>query len=635
MIGQTLGHYRIEAQLGAGGMGVVYRARDTKLNRAVAVKVLGEQMVADVHARTRLLEEARNASALNHPHICTIHEVGEAAGQSFIVMEYVEGRPLSATVPSDGLPAERVIRYGTQIADALAHAHDRGVIHRDLKSLNVIVTPEGRTKVLDFGLAKRVQHEELEDATRSQISLTEAGKIVGTLHYLSPEALRGEPADARRDLWALGVVLYEMAAGKLPFQGQTGFQLTAAILREAAAPLPASAGSGVRAVLQRCLAKEPGERYQRAGEIRAALEAIQSDSGVVAAPRRAARSRKAAPAKPAGLRTSTGGRASANPEANRYFESAMLSLIQYDLPRMQQMLRRALEVDPHFADARAWHGLTLVLLLEGGYSNDAGLLYRAEEELRRALQDEPDSAKAHFAFALVYWHQGRMELTLEELEEALKINPEDTEALHLYAVYHLWNGDYSTVQAIEKKVMERAPLFFPARMVFALALHQQGDIAGAIQEFERILEQDPHNLYTLCLAPRSYLEAGDVEAVRRLLEQARPADRGSYWLRLNRALLLAFEGKPEEARRELDADLLQWVGAVMHSPTEIAACYALLGETAQALDWLGRAIRNGDERAEWFRRDPLLAGIRDDPRFQQLLESIEYRRQRRGRRTSG
>jgi len=276
MIGQTLGHYRIEAKLGEGGMGVVYRARDMLLE-PVAVKVLAERFQSDANARSRLLAEARAASALNHPNICTVHEVGEADGRAFIVMEYVEGRPLNQLVQSSdqGLPVEGIIRYGSQIAAALAHAHDRGVVHRDLKGGNIIVTGDGRPKVLDFGLAKRLRELAAQE-TRSAESLEEAGTLVGTLAYMAPEVLKGEPADARSDLWAFGVVLYEMTAGVPPFRGQSGFELTSAILRESPLPLPARTLSGLSGIIQRCLAKEPGQRYQRAGEAQAALEAIQA-----------------------------------------------------------------------------------------------------------------------------------------------------------------------------------------------------------------------------------------------------------------------------------------------------------------------------------------------------------------------
>ncbi|MGH9510437.1 MAG: serine/threonine-protein kinase, partial [Terriglobales bacterium] len=184
MVGRTLGQYRILEQMGAGGMGVVYRAQDERLGRTVALKLVGELWLQDSTSRARLLNEARSASALNHPNICTIYEVAEAEGHAYIAMECVEGRPLGSMLMGGGLPAESVARYGTQIADALAHAHQRGVVHRDLKSANVVITPEGRVKVLDFGLAKRLGAPQLERATRTRMSLTEAGTVVGTLSYL-------------------------------------------------------------------------------------------------------------------------------------------------------------------------------------------------------------------------------------------------------------------------------------------------------------------------------------------------------------------------------------------------------------------------------------------------------------------
>ncbi len=275
--GATLGPFEIVAPIGAGGMGEVYRARDTRLGREVALKVLPADELADEAARARLLREARMASKLNHPNVCTIHEVGEADGQVFIAMELVEGQSLAARLAGGAMPPEELLRYGQQVADALAHAHEHGVVHRDFKSANIVITPEGRAKVLDFGLAKRFAGEDLTAATTvSQPSLTEPGAVAGTLAYMAPEQLRGRPADARSDIWALGVVLYEMAGGRRPFQAQTGFELSSAILSEAPPPLPAGVPVPVAAVIERCLAKEPERRYQRASEVRVVLEAIRA-----------------------------------------------------------------------------------------------------------------------------------------------------------------------------------------------------------------------------------------------------------------------------------------------------------------------------------------------------------------------
>jgi TolB-like protein/tetratricopeptide (TPR) repeat protein/predicted Ser/Thr protein kinase len=280
---QTVSHYRIVEKVGAGGMGVVYRAHDDRLNRDVALKFLPDELNHDENARALLIREARTASALNHPNICTIYDVGEADGKNYIVMEFVSGRSLAEQIPEGGLPVETVIRYGEQIADAMAHAHERGVIHRDLKTPNVIVMPGGRVKVLDFGLAKHMTPGEITLKTQSISTLTSEGAIVGTMHYMAPELFRGEPADARSDVWALGVVLYEMANGKRPFRGRTSYELSSMILHDSPPPLREIVPLGLRSVIEHCLAKEPAQRYQHASEIRAALEALRTNSAVIPA----------------------------------------------------------------------------------------------------------------------------------------------------------------------------------------------------------------------------------------------------------------------------------------------------------------------------------------------------------------
>jgi serine/threonine protein kinase len=270
--GTKLGIYEIRSPLGAGGMGEVYRATDTKLGRDVALKLLAHG-APDKVSPGHLLREAQMASSLSHPNICTIHHVGEAGNDFYLVMELIEGQSLSDLITATGLSMEIVTRYGTQIADALAHAHDRGIVHRDLKGSNVMVTPEGRVKVLDFGLATRLDRDEITELTLSYTSLE--SKLVGTLPYMAPEVLRGQKGDRLSDLWSLGVLLYEAAAGKLPFRGSTGFEVTSAILREPPPALPSTIPYGLAAVIQRCLIKERADRYQRASEVREALEAVQ------------------------------------------------------------------------------------------------------------------------------------------------------------------------------------------------------------------------------------------------------------------------------------------------------------------------------------------------------------------------
>src|ERR1700693_4832084 len=273
---ERLRHYRLLEPIGAGGMGEVYRARDERLDRDVAIKILPLNVRDDLRARDRLLEEARSASQLNHSHICTIYEVNEEDSIAFIAMEYVAGRSLSAIIPPEGLPTEQVVRYGTQIADALAHAHQRRIVHRDLKPANVTVTPEGSAKVLDFGLATRLRTEVLEAVTVSQVKLGECEPLAGTLPYMAPEQLEGDLVDARSDIWALGVLLYEMASGHRPFSGRSGFALTSGILRDPPPPLPNLVPAGLVTVIRKCVMKDPAARYQKAGEVRSALEMLES-----------------------------------------------------------------------------------------------------------------------------------------------------------------------------------------------------------------------------------------------------------------------------------------------------------------------------------------------------------------------
>src|SRR5436309_4779936 len=265
-------------------MVVVYRAYGEVLKRDVAVKVVKKDPQLDSSASQNLLKEARASSSLAHPNICTIHDVGETEGELYIVMELVEGKSLYEMCRDGGLPPELVIRYGAQISSALVRAHDRGIVHRDLKTANIVVTAEGLAKVLDFGLAKRVGDGLFEGPTRTLETIEDGSTLSGTLAYMSPEVLRGEGSDYRSDLWALGVVLYEAASGRRPFEGPTGFALSSAIMRELPKPLGPPVPPGLWAIIQRCLSKEPMQRYQRAGEALAALEAIQSAAVFAPAP---------------------------------------------------------------------------------------------------------------------------------------------------------------------------------------------------------------------------------------------------------------------------------------------------------------------------------------------------------------
>lgn len=329
-------------------------------------------------------------------------------------------------------------------------------------------------------------------------------------------------------------------------------------------------------------------------------------------------------------RLSSGGVASSNPEANRYFESAMISeQIHADIPRSHSMLGRALELDPHFAEARASHGITNWLLLDSGCSNDSALLSEAEDEMRRALKDDPKVGRAHVGFALVFLMQGRMDLIPAEVEQALKTTPDDKTALHILVHYHQYSGDYEAARRVGREILERYPLFFPPRMIVGDLFRQEGDLVAAIEEQEKILEQEPQNSYALRFLTRTYMDAGKLLQAREAIERTRAEDAGSFYTRLVRGTLAVLEGNPELGLKEVDREVLKWGALVAHNTSEVAVFYAMLGEVSEALDWLDRAVRGGDERAEYFQRYPLFENIRDHPRFKQIMATIAYRRTRR------
>ncbi len=285
MIGKTISRYRIVEKLGGGGMGVVYKAEDTTLGRHVALKFLAEQLSKDKQALERFKREARAAAALNHPNICTIHDIGEHEGQQFIAMELLEGQTVKHRIAGKPMEPALLLDLGIQIADALDAAHAEGIVHRDIKPANIFITERGQAKILDFGLAKLTQPGKGSETTGDAGSgrtddehLTSPGMAVGTVAYMSPEQSRGEELDARSDLFSFGVVLYEMVTSQRPFQGKTAYEIASAILRDTPPPLPPKLTSGLAAIIDRCLMKEPQQRYRRAGELRAALEAVKVET---------------------------------------------------------------------------------------------------------------------------------------------------------------------------------------------------------------------------------------------------------------------------------------------------------------------------------------------------------------------
>jgi eukaryotic-like serine/threonine-protein kinase len=280
VINQTISHYKIEQRIGEGGMGVVYKALDTRLDRPVALKFLSQEYSRDPNALERFRLEARAASALNHPQICTIYDIGEHDGQPFIVMEYLDGQSLKERIPQRPLKTEEVIEISIQVSGALEAAHSRGIVHRDIKPANIFLTRTGQVKILDFGLAKLSAKSTGLDASTTIGSNTVAGTAVGTVAYMSPEQARAEEVDSRSDLFSLGVVLYEMATGQQAFSGPSVAVVYDSLLNREPTPLArfnTSVPSALDQTIQKALEKDRRLRYQSSSELRTDLERLRRD----------------------------------------------------------------------------------------------------------------------------------------------------------------------------------------------------------------------------------------------------------------------------------------------------------------------------------------------------------------------
>ena len=581
-------------------MGEVYRGQDTRLRREVAIKTVNALFTE------RFEREARAISSLNHPNICTLYDVGSFEGTGYLVMELVEGEPLRGP-----MPWREAARHVAEVCDALDAAHRKRIVHRDLKPGNVLLTPLG-VKVIDFGLAKQEYAGETTAA-----AATTAGTVLGTVAYMAPEQAAGGPADARSDLWAVGLLLFETLSGRLPFQGRSASAILAEILDPSALALefPAGVPAEVVRIVQKLLVKDPAARYQHADDVAVDLRALgreaQPQGSVPRARAQRARMRRWLwPALGAAVLAVVavfgalqwraprvhGPLPSKVPEANDSYRRAMLFLsTQQDLPRARLLLEKALALDPSFAQARAYYGFTHALLIDSGQSNDTSWLYKAEAELRRALADDPNSARAHASLAMVYLYQGRKELMPQEARKAIELDPSEKDGPNFLALFHAWNGEYEQSQSLLKTLMDADPLFFPARVNFGDNLRQTGDPAGSIREQQTVLEQDPKNMIALMNMALACMTEGSAAKAREALAAARALEPQNYQVRLLWALQLAIEGRRADALQAMDTEVLKY-GELIVGASIVAEFYAVLDDRSKSLEWLDRAVRVGDER---------------------------------------
>jgi serine/threonine-protein kinase len=755
MIGTTLSHYRIVEKIGEGGMGEVYRAHDERLDRDVAIKVLPEEVAGDEERLARFEREAKSVARLDHPNILAIHDFGTEGGVSFAVTELLEGEDLRKTIISGTLTPHKALELGQQIAAGLAAAHDRGIIHRDLKPENIFLTTDGRVKILDFGLTKLTEPDDHTGEAAelpTEASPTAAGVVVGTPGYVSPEQLRGQPADTRSDIFALGIVLYEMLSGARPFAGATADEVSAAILKDDPAPVSdrvTRIAPGLDTIVKHCLEKRPGERFQSARDLAFALKAAAGAPSVpsssAAADEGTVRSIAVLPFEVAGgdeeleylgdgLTEGIIGRLCGlpgidrviarhsvfrykgrpvDPEAagrelgvdsvlvgdiasrgdelritaelitsergariwgDRYLrrlseiidledaisqaiaESLRLELSDSDHARMvkhstenpeayrlylkgrhlwnmrtREALERSIELyreaiahDPGFALAHTGIADSWASLSWNDFVPKAAAFKEALSSVLAGLEIDDQVAESHISLGMVLYHFGTDWTRAEkEFRRALEINPNHAEACHQYA--HLLTFLDRTDEAIE--MMGRAVELEPVSRIICSCCGQVLYFAGryddAVSHLEAAIELDPANMGPYSWLGMVLVQIQDWQGAEAAFQ--RGLDAESFLTRNTGALgyCCGVQGNREGALGQLQRleDL--------SSEIPVDACFeawihAGLGDNEPALDALERAH---EQDANWLvslKVDPFFAGLRTEPRFQDLLRRMNF-----------
>ncbi len=533
-----LSHYRILEQIGEGGMGVVYRAHDERLDRDIALKVLPPGTVVETAARKRFHKEALMLSKLNHPNIATVHDFDTQDGTDFLVEELIEGLSLDAMLASGPLSEKEIINLGSQLAEGLAAAHEHGVIHRDLKPANVRVTPDARLKILDFGLAMILRGE--ASPTTVTESLSETKAFVGTLPYMAPEQLLGNKVDARADIWATGCILYEMATGRRPFLG-SGAALTDAILHKAPptlSKLNPEISAALDAVIQKCLNKDPENRYLSAREIAVDLRRTVStpmSAGMRLRLRRwlAALAVAAAVTAVAGIGMrleSIRGRSSSSEQAagvtaqrqaapHESYLAGLKYLERWDEPANLEsaigLFEQAVKADPGFA-------LGFSALGEAHWSkyrldHDSRWIDEAERDCKRAAELNQQLPAVYVTLARVHNGKGQYNLALQEIQQALKLEPNDPDALLGEAAVYAGMGREDKAESTYRKAAVLRPQHWDAYYELGVFYYRQRRYSDAAAEFERVLEITPDNAMAhATLGGMMQLLREDVEAEKHL-----------------------------------------------------------------------------------------------------------------------
>ncbi|HVF47559.1 MAG TPA: protein kinase [Pyrinomonadaceae bacterium] len=676
-IGDQLGHHKIVEKLGEGGMGAVFLAKDLNLKRSVAIKILPQSVPSDNSRLSRFKLEAVAVSALNHPNILTIHEIGECNGEHFIVSEYVKGVTLREAICD--LTVSRSIDIAVQVASALQAAHEHGIIHRDIKPENIMVRGDGLVKVLDFGLAK-LTGQPIEavdnDAATLRFLKTEPGTIMGTPTYMSPEQGRGRDVDHRTDIWSLGVVLFEMLAGTTPFKGETAMDTIASILEKDPLPMPRrAAANGAAIIVSRALQKGVDDRYQTIGEMlidlqslkrRSEARAIEESSqtnervteilrpGVTA---RTLRWPKLAFSKVAlilvGIAFAAGAVAyvasikqtvsvqspAVSSRDSRAYDLYMRGKVKVasenreDTEDAIKLLEEAVALDPNFAEAYAQlaRGYNTMAFK---YSSDAErkrFYENAEVAIEKALELDPDAAEAHFARGLILWTNTRRfphEHAIRSYKRSLALDPNLDETHHQLSLVYSHIGLLDEAEQSVNTALEINPNNTLARFRAGVYTFYQGRFDDAIMVFKTIPSDFAPLIVDRSMA-EALIQSGRVSEAESLVDdylRRYPQDEGGSFTSL-KALLLAKAGKQKEAEEAITraVQIGKGYGHFHHTAYNAASTYAALNSPDEAIKWLEFAADNGFPNYSYFDNDPNLKNIRNHPRFVEFMTRLRSR----------
>src|SRR5262245_48729412 len=531
LVGRTISHYQVLSLLGAGGMGEVYLARDPRLDRTVALKILPGEFAADADRMQRFTHEAKAASALNHPNVATIYDVGESDGISFIVMEHVEGETLQARISRRMTPPE-VVDIAVQAADALDLAHAKGITHRDIKPANLMLTHRGNVKVLDFGVAKLARNDEgILSGDWTVEPVTAVGSIVGSAPYMSPEQIVGGDVDSRSDVFSLGVVIYEMATGQRPFSGSTRADMMDHILHAAPEPmmrLNPDLPSELERITLKCLDKRTDDRYQSARELLTDLwplkrqldakpaRAIADDASITNGPR-APEALELVARGWAHLRTASFFEVS---DAVSAFEAATV-------------------IDPTYAAAYAGLALAKVAQATNRHSGLVEALGEAKAAALRALALDDESADAQVALgAVMFWAEWDWLAAERSFQRALAINPNHAEAYLYYGALMEALGDLERGLHLKLQGLERDSTSALAHVLIAGSFWNQRRYDDVIVWANKALDRDPQHLMARGLLGGAYWKMGDLKRAFELVSgvKAAQAERGAeFWLLMHHA----------------------------------------------------------------------------------------------------